>query len=74
MNRPTPSALATLPLLSVTALTACGGGSDSDSAAVLAVYFSVDGTAIANGRPSDARLSPTVVKAQNAKPAAGASS
>ncbi|MGW5785451.1 hypothetical protein ACWEWK_15795 [Streptomyces sp. NPDC003757] len=34
---------------------------------VLAVYFSVDGMAIANGRPSDAKLSPTVVKAQNAK-------
>lgn len=32
---------------------------------VLAVYFSVDGMAIA--RPSDARLSPTVVKAQNGK-------
>ncbi|MFD5801899.1 hypothetical protein [Streptomyces sp. NPDC127020] len=37
------------------------------SADVLAVYFSVDGTAIANARPSDAKLSPTVVKAQNAK-------
>ncbi|MDI6519191.1 hypothetical protein QMA61_23685 [Streptomyces coelicoflavus] len=34
---------------------------------VLAVYFSADGMAIANGRPSDARLSPTVVKAQNGK-------
>ncbi|WP_329471887.1 hypothetical protein OIE75_21855 [Streptomyces sp. NBC_01723] len=34
---------------------------------VLAVYFSVDGAAIANARPSDAQLSPTVVKAQNAK-------
>ncbi|WP_432081102.1 hypothetical protein [Streptomyces sp. WAC 04229] len=34
---------------------------------VLAVYFSVDGMAIANKRPSDAKLSPTVVKAQNAK-------
>ncbi|MBU6531903.1 hypothetical protein [Streptomyces mayonensis] len=34
---------------------------------VLAVYFSVDGMAIANGRPSDAKLSPTVVKAQNGK-------
>lgn len=34
---------------------------------VLAVYFSVDGMAIANRRPSDAKLSPTVVKAQNAK-------
>ncbi|MEU6449061.1 hypothetical protein [Streptomyces sp. NPDC046979] len=33
----------------------------------LAVYFSVDGMAIANARPSDAKLSPTVVKAQNAK-------
>ncbi len=32
---------------------------------VLAVYFSVDGMAIA--RPSDARLSPTIVKAQNGK-------
>jgi hypothetical protein len=41
---------------------------------VLAVYFSVDGMAIANGRPSDARLSPTVVRAQNAKLAAGSSS
>ncbi|PPS87907.1 hypothetical protein [Streptomyces sp. MH60] len=41
---------------------------------VLAVYFSVDGMAIANGRPSDARLSPTVVKAQNGKLAGGASS
>ncbi|MET9351677.1 hypothetical protein ABZY14_01465 [Streptomyces sp. NPDC006617] len=34
---------------------------------VLAVYFSVDGMAIANGRPSDVKLSPTVVKAQNAR-------
>ncbi|WP_399941763.1 hypothetical protein ACGH52_22210 [Streptomyces sp. BBFR25] len=41
---------------------------------VLAVYFSVDGMAIANGRPSDVRLSPTVVKAQNGKLAAGSSS
>ncbi|MFC9463364.1 hypothetical protein [Streptomyces coelicoflavus] len=40
---------------------------------VLAVYFSVDGMAIANGRPSDTRLSPTVVKAQNAKLAAAGS-
>jgi hypothetical protein len=31
------------------------------------VYFSVDGMAIANGRPSDAKLSPPVVKAQNGK-------
>ncbi|MFJ6914548.1 hypothetical protein ACIQUX_11360 [Streptomyces sp. NPDC101133] len=38
---------------------------------VLATYFSVDGMAIANGRPSDAKLSPTVVKAQNAKLMAG---
>ncbi|MER6165683.1 hypothetical protein [Streptomyces violaceorubidus] len=41
---------------------------------VLAVYFSVDGMAIANARPSDARLSPTVVKAQNGKLAAGSGS
>ncbi|MFE0371162.1 hypothetical protein [Streptomyces tendae] len=41
---------------------------------VLAVYFSVDGMAIANGRPGDARLSPTVVKAQNGKLAAGSGS
>ncbi|MFD5281985.1 hypothetical protein [Streptomyces rubrogriseus] len=41
---------------------------------VLAVYFSVDGMAIANGRPSDAKLSPTVVKAQNGKLAAGSGS
>ncbi|MFH8973048.1 hypothetical protein [Streptomyces sp. NPDC017890] len=34
---------------------------------VLAVYYSVDGMAIANGRPSDAKLNATVVKAQNAK-------
>ncbi|MFI8302686.1 hypothetical protein ACIF80_04385 [Streptomyces sp. NPDC085927] len=34
---------------------------------VLAVYFSVDGTAIANSRPSDAKLPAAVVKAQNAK-------
>ncbi|MDT0614232.1 hypothetical protein [Streptomyces lancefieldiae] len=34
---------------------------------VVAVYFSVDGLAIANARPSDAKLSATVVKAQNAK-------
>ncbi|MFE2357157.1 hypothetical protein [Streptomyces parvulus] len=33
----------------------------------LAVYFSADGMAIVNGRPSDAKPSPTVVKAQNAK-------
>ncbi|WP_328562072.1 hypothetical protein [Streptomyces coelicoflavus] len=41
---------------------------------VLAVYFSVDGMAIANGRPSDAKLSPTVVKAQNGKLEAGSGS
>ncbi|CAL9553276.1 hypothetical protein [Streptomyces sp. enrichment culture] len=41
---------------------------------VLAVYFSVDGMAVANGRPSDARLSPTVVKAQNGKLEAGSGS
>ncbi|WP_395575324.1 hypothetical protein [Streptomyces sp. BK79] len=34
---------------------------------VLAVYYSVDGLAIANGRTSDARMNATVVKAQNAK-------
>ncbi|MFC7896380.1 hypothetical protein [Streptomyces sp. NPDC057381] len=34
---------------------------------VVAVYFSVDGLAIANARPSDAKLSAAVVKAQNAK-------
>ncbi|WP_258308286.1 hypothetical protein [Streptomyces sp. NWU339] len=34
---------------------------------VLAVFFSVNGLAIANSRPSDAKLEPTVVKAQNAK-------
>lgn len=34
---------------------------------VLAVYFSVDGMALANSRPSDAKLSAAVVKAQNAK-------
>ncbi|MGZ3100752.1 hypothetical protein [Streptomyces sp. H62] len=34
---------------------------------VLAVHFSVDGMAIANRRPSDAKLSPTVVNAQNHK-------
>lgn len=36
------------------------------SGEVLAVFFSVDGTAIANARPSDAKLPPAVVKAQNA--------
>ncbi|MFE2277002.1 hypothetical protein ACFXAE_06990 [Streptomyces sp. NPDC059454] len=34
---------------------------------VVGVYFSVNGAAIANARPSDAKLTPTVVKAQNAK-------
>ncbi|GAA3496078.1 hypothetical protein GCM10019016_031790 [Streptomyces prasinosporus] len=34
---------------------------------VLGVYFSVNGMAIANARPSDAKLPPAVVKAQNAK-------
>ncbi|MFE6626190.1 hypothetical protein ACFVNB_03025 [Streptomyces rochei] len=34
---------------------------------VVAVYFSVDGLAIANARPSDAKLPAAVVKAQNAK-------
>ncbi|AKZ57396.1 conserved exported protein of unknown function [Streptomyces ambofaciens ATCC 23877] len=34
---------------------------------LLAVHFSVDGLAIANRRPSDAKLSPTVVNAQKAK-------
>ncbi|MEF9905636.1 hypothetical protein [Streptomyces sp. P9-A2] len=34
---------------------------------VLAVFFSVNGLAIANSRPSDAELEPAVVKAQNAK-------
>ncbi|MFF7554970.1 hypothetical protein ACFZA9_19035 [Streptomyces olivaceus] len=34
---------------------------------VLAVYFSVDGMAMASNRPSDVKLSPTVVKAQNGK-------
>jgi hypothetical protein len=34
---------------------------------VLAVHFSVDGMAIADRRPSDAKLSPTVVNAQNRK-------
>ncbi|GAB3172112.1 hypothetical protein [Streptomyces incanus] len=34
---------------------------------VLAVYFSVNGMAIANGRPSDAKLPAAAVKAQNAK-------
>ncbi|MFD0210171.1 hypothetical protein ACFVH9_13805 [Streptomyces hirsutus] len=34
---------------------------------VLAVYFSVDGMALANSRPSDAKLPAAVVKAQNAK-------
>jgi hypothetical protein len=34
---------------------------------VVAVYFSVDGMAMANGRPSDAKLSAAVVEAQNAK-------
>ncbi|MFE7811172.1 hypothetical protein ACFU5P_04155 [Streptomyces sp. NPDC057433] len=34
---------------------------------VLAVYFSVNGTSIANSTPSDAKLSAAVVKAQNAK-------
>jgi hypothetical protein len=34
---------------------------------VVAVYFSVDGMAIANARPSDAELPAAVVKAQNAK-------
>ncbi|MBZ6289857.1 hypothetical protein ACWF8U_03070 [Streptomyces olivaceus] len=41
------------------------------SSDVLAVYFSVDGMAITNSRPSDAKLSPTVVKAQNGKLEAG---
>ncbi|MFE1014082.1 hypothetical protein ACFW4M_22650 [Streptomyces sp. NPDC058794] len=34
---------------------------------VVAVYFSVDGMAMVNARPSDAKLSAAVVKAQNAK-------
>ncbi|MFF9817104.1 hypothetical protein [Streptomyces sp. NPDC014006] len=34
---------------------------------VVAVYFSVNGMAIANGRPSDAKLTPAVVNAQNAR-------
>ncbi|MFE0801403.1 hypothetical protein [Streptomyces sp. NPDC058812] len=34
---------------------------------VLAVYFSVDGSAIANARPSDAKLPAAVVEAQNGK-------
>ncbi|WP_309063868.1 hypothetical protein [Streptomyces sp.] len=34
---------------------------------VVGVYFSVNGLAIANARPSDAELPPSVVKAQNAK-------
>ncbi|MFF0104900.1 hypothetical protein [Streptomyces hirsutus] len=34
---------------------------------VLVVYFSVDGMALADSRPSDAKLSAAVVKAQNAK-------
>ncbi|WND35862.1 hypothetical protein RI578_16880 [Streptomyces sp. BB1-1-1] len=34
---------------------------------VLAVYFSVDGSAIANARPSDAKLPAAVVSAQNGK-------
>ncbi|MFI9616053.1 hypothetical protein ACIHCM_30970 [Streptomyces sp. NPDC052023] len=34
---------------------------------VIAVYFSVNGLAIANGQPSDGKLSTTVVKAQNRK-------
>ncbi|MFC7982677.1 hypothetical protein [Streptomyces sp. NPDC057336] len=34
---------------------------------VVAMYFSVDGLAIANARPSDAKLSAAVVKAQYAK-------
>ncbi|MFE1026705.1 hypothetical protein ACFW5I_19405 [Streptomyces sp. NPDC058818] len=34
---------------------------------VLAVYFSVDGSAIANSKPSDAKLPAAVVKAQNGK-------
>ncbi|WP_326721310.1 hypothetical protein OHT59_19595 [Streptomyces sp. NBC_00243] len=34
---------------------------------VVAVYFSVNGTAIANSNPSDAKLPAAVVKAQNAK-------
>ncbi|MBF8169540.1 hypothetical protein ACFUCH_02425 [Streptomyces olivaceus] len=34
---------------------------------VLAVYFSVDGMAFVDNRPSDSKLSPTVVKAQNGK-------
>ncbi|WP_217140644.1 hypothetical protein [Streptomyces sp. AC627_RSS907] len=37
------------------------------SGEVVAVYFSVDGLAIANARPSDAKLSSAVVKAQNTK-------
>ncbi|MFD8066240.1 hypothetical protein [Streptomyces parvulus] len=37
------------------------------SGETLAVYFSADGMAMVNGRPSDAKPSPTVVKAQNAK-------
>lgn len=34
---------------------------------VVGVYFSVNGAAIANARPSDAKLTPAVVKAQNGK-------
>ncbi|GAB2876753.1 hypothetical protein GCM10027074_51030 [Streptomyces deserti] len=34
---------------------------------VVAVYFSVNGSAMAAGRPSDMKLPPEVVKAQNAK-------
>jgi len=34
---------------------------------VIAVYFSVDGRAIAESRPSDTKLAPAVVEAQNAK-------
>ncbi|MFF5159858.1 hypothetical protein ACFY3N_27160 [Streptomyces sp. NPDC000348] len=34
---------------------------------VVGVYFSVNGSAIANARPSDAELAPAVVKAQNTK-------
>ncbi|MFH8237070.1 hypothetical protein [Streptomyces sp. NPDC018321] len=37
------------------------------SGGVVAVYFSVDGMAMVNARPSDAKLSAAVVKAQNAK-------
>ncbi|WP_409470314.1 hypothetical protein [Streptomyces sp. HC307] len=37
------------------------------SADVIAVYFSADGMAMANGHPSDAELSTAVVKAQNGK-------